>query len=85
MNYGYPCEGWTRTKKIKLAERINAKLDIAVGRHCEPDPDKPYIEIDDAYKGVRIRRLTHLNPDKLRKVVETADAIHYDLTKEVNK
>ena len=75
MNYGYLCKDWTKEEKQQLAERLAKELKIGFNN----DGISPYIEIDGAYKGVRIRRITHLTEEEQNKLITTADKIYREL------
>lgn len=76
MNYGYePTDG----KDGELASRL---IELVAGyRSKATGGGGPYVETDGMYKGVRIRRLTHLPEDVLNELVDKADAIYVQVTK----
>ncbi len=69
MNYGYP----PTFNDPELANAIQNYLNTLPkdGRG-----QKPYVEINGPYAGVRIRRLTHYNQIDLDNIVNTLDAIY---------
>lgn len=61
-NYGWKCEGWTEEEKKRLAKALEPL--------CKENIE-PYIEIDRAYQGVRIRKITDVpNQDEFVREVE---------------
>jgi hypothetical protein len=88
MNYGYECKGWSQPLKQRLANRLTQLCDeprpyhdhLQVNR--EPDYEmavaqsKPYVEVDDTYPGVRIRRITHLSRKERAQLIAEADKIY---------
>jgi hypothetical protein len=79
MNYGYDktTKGWIESKKIQLAESLSRKLKIPIGFAF----GKPYIEIDQLYSGVRIRKITHLSESEQEALVKNADKIYLEVMK----
>lgn len=75
MNYGYEdTADWSYEEKEQLAG-ILSEL-------CSHYPDSydmhPYIEVDIAYPGVRIRRITHLTEEQRDELVHKADEIYIE-------
>ena len=77
MNYGYDstCANWKEERKHLLSVRLCAKLNIPLGHSV----DTPYIEVDRLYRGVRIRRITHLTAEARRTLVKKADEIYNEV------
>ena len=73
MNYGYP----PTKKDAELARRISIALE-----DFPPDDrgDRPYVEVNGSYRGVRIRRLTHYGDDVVNAIVNVCDHIHKEIT-----
>jgi hypothetical protein len=69
MNYGYD----PTTNDAKLARDL-AKI-VARDEFIDARKQKPYVEVDQLYPGVRIRRITHLSDEKIDKLVAEADAV----------
>lgn len=80
MNYGYNknCKGWKESQKMVLAFQLSSALKIGIGNNSN-DGVSPYIEVDGAYGGVRIRRITHLSEKEQEKLVKKADKIYDDV------
>ena len=77
VNYGYECKGWKKWKTQMLANALNKMLDD--GDYVDEFNMQPYIEGDNPYslyKGVRIRRITHMSEERQKKLVEEADKIY---------
>ena len=75
MNYGYNenSKGWKEDKKLVLANCLHS---IEPGLSYEDDGINPYIEVDGAYGGVRIRRITHLSDKHRKALVKELDRIY---------
>lgn len=76
MNYGWgemPAE-----QKSELAARLCKELKLPRGRG--PGNKDPYVEVDRLYKGVRIRRITHLSDREIDLLVLKADIIYCQVT-----
>ena len=75
MNYGYntSCEGYKIEKENILARKLNTLIQKYFSDM--PSIDKPYIELDGLYDGVRIRKITHLSEPWRKKLVKKADKI----------
>ena len=69
MNYGYEPTPFDK----ELARDIDLYL-LSV----PPDDrgQRPYVELNQLYKGVRIRRLTHYPHDVIKDIVEHCDQIY---------
>lgn len=77
MNYGYICEGWSKSQKLVLAWELRKLLEEMNLLGWERDGILlPYIEIDQAYNGVRIRRTTYLSDEVRCKLIKDADDIY---------
>jgi len=80
MNYGWNenSPDWHEDRKWILAEELEKALGYPVetkNKNYVNDGSSPYIEVDGAYGGVRIRRITHLSEEDHKKLVEEADRI----------
>jgi len=91
MNYGYNknCKGWKENCKITLAFQLSSALKIGIGNNSN-DGVSPYIEVNGAYGGVRIRRITHLSDKAHEELVKKADKVYdevmrIELDKKVNE
>lgn len=82
MNYGYNknCKGWNESKKTHLAFELSKALNIGIGDNSR-DGVSPYIEVDGAYSGVRIRRITHLSDKAHKELVKKADKVYDEVMK----
>ncbi len=76
MNYGYTpdSKNWDESKKVILAGRLITELRL--NSLWIPGGNKPYVEIDGLYPGVRIRNLTHLYDDARVELCKKADKIY---------
>jgi len=86
MNYGYnkSTRNWNEKKKWILAEKISKDLNIPIetgNRSYKNDGSSPYIEVDGAYGGVRVRRITHLSEEEHFKLVKDSDNIYDEVMK----
>lgn len=77
MNYGYTdkSKNWKEERKTNLAFALSKGLNIPIGNNTN-DGSSPYIEVEGAYGGVRIRRITHLSDKEHDKLIRKADKIH---------
>lgn len=77
MNYGYneKTKYWKENRKMTLAFELSKALKIQIGNNSN-DGHSPYIEVDGAYGGVRIRRITHLSEKEHQKLVKKSDEIY---------
>ena len=76
VNYGYECKGWSKAEKEKLADGL---VDLIMPYQTMNVP--PEIEVDGAYPGVRMRKLTWIPENELNELIAKADAIHKRMTK----
>jgi hypothetical protein len=86
VNYGYGpgCPNWNRNRQNILARQLNKLLqDMKLTRNTEIEHDvvlheypEPYIEVDGMYKGVRIRKITHLTDKESDVLVRNADVLY---------
>ena len=76
MNYGYTpdSKNWDETKKVILAGRLITELRLK--SLWIPGEDKPYVEIDGLYPGVRIRKITYLSSKEKQELCKKADRIY---------
>lgn len=95
VNYGYGPETkrWDESKKHILARSLLEMVDqmkkdgtvksvdacIFDENGMAIDGTAPYIEVDQLYRGVRIRKITHLNKEQTDKLIKTADKIYLDI------
>lgn len=79
MNYGYDhgTPGWKEDKKGILAKRLCEELPANLG--WTPGGVTPYIEVDNLYSGVRIRKITHLAEEDVKNFLERADKIYHEV------
>jgi hypothetical protein len=75
MNYGY--------EPTKHDDVIAADLSELLSFIAEKYPDwpkevwkRPYVEVDNLYRGVRIRKITYLTEAQENELIEKADAIY---------
>ena len=91
VNYGYGPNNpqWKEEKKWKLAEELrkliiemkltrNDQIESGVMLHDYPEP---YIEVDNLYEGVRIRKITALTDEQTEELVKRADQIFLSIMK----
>jgi hypothetical protein len=76
MNYGYnsSCENYKPELECQLAKALFQFIHKHWGDVQEID--RPYIEVNGLYDGIRIRKITHLNKKEQRKLVRGADKIY---------
>ena len=82
MNYGYICEGWTKSQKNVLAGRLEGLLSEMAFMTKLSNVEQPYIEVDGLYHGVRIRKITSLSEEEHWRLVYDADVIYSQLCPE---
>ena len=77
MNYGYNqnCKGWNESKKQELLDTLAKELPLNIG--WTAGGVSPYLELDGAYGGVRIRKITHFAEEDRKQLVERADKIYW--------
>ena len=90
VNFGYGpgMKYWREDKKYILAKALNVlvqstKFDL-VSPYKNMDPNDedviehvyPYVEVDQLYPGVCIRKITHLTEDSQRNLVENAEEVY---------
>lgn len=46
---------------------------------CMSGNGAPYVEVDQLYKGVRIRKITHLSDEQERTLIERADKLYLSI------
>jgi hypothetical protein len=75
MNYGFDSTTplWKEDRKQKLADRLHT---MVLPLQLADATTAPYVEVDQMYDGVRIRRITNLSEPALKVLVETAEAIY---------
>jgi hypothetical protein len=79
MNYGFDptCAGYRPSRKRKLAARLEAL--VQRDEFLDAHGMRPYVEVDGLYRGVRIRRITHLSEPARDRLVAEADAIFLEV------
>ena len=82
VNYGYFCKGWTEEQKLLLAKKLIVLVDRK-NYNIKPYSDNPYIEIDNLYDGVRIRKITYLSDEQVKELVSDADKIYLKVKKDL--
>lgn len=82
-NYGYECDGWSEDEKSLLANRLRDLVNGKKYPNIKCDVDFPYVEIDNLYDGVRIRKITYLSDDEINELVKEADKIFFDVKKTI--
>ncbi len=77
-NYGYDrrTKNWKENRKQMLVEALKIGLELTEGWGFQNNPNQPYLETDGLYDGVRIRRITHLGDEGIKKLVGKADKIY---------
>lgn len=76
MNYGYACPGWSRQQKTALAAAISQELNE--GDFKDARGQRPYLEVDGMYDGVRVRRITHLDESRIDALTKVCDALYLE-------
>ena len=82
VNYGYTCKGWSKKKKELLAHKLRCLLMKKDYSNIEHEVDNPYVEIDNLYEGVRIRKITYLTDEQVKELVKEADQIKLEMDKD---
>jgi len=75
MNYGFNknCEDWQENKKGKLAYELMKLVNKLAGKRIGMNP---YVEVDNLYDGIRIRRMTYLSDKQQEKLIKDAEKIY---------
>jgi hypothetical protein len=88
VNYGYgpTSKGWKDDRKYKLAEAFRDLLiDLKLTRNDEVESGdtgmlhnypEPYVEVDNLYEGVRIRKITNLTEEQMDQLIPKAEEIY---------
>jgi hypothetical protein len=76
VNYGFDCVGWSMEKKMRLAAEWGKLL-----RPYSSMTPPPIIEVDGAYPGVRMRKLTWIPEGELNELIAKADAAYDKIAK----
>ena len=84
VNYGYSCDGWSDIEKSLLARRLRDLVDGKKYPNIKCDVDFPYVEIDNLYDGVRIRKITYLSDEEHDELIKEADKIFLDIKKTIS-
>lgn len=84
VNYGYgeSNEGWNESRKHALAESLKELIEDMEGEGKFiglQQRQKPFVEVDVLYKGVTIRRMTHLEEKIQHELIERANKIYVDV------
>ncbi|MGB7952797.1 MAG: hypothetical protein WCF23_02355 [Candidatus Nitrosopolaris sp.] len=88
VNYGYGSNTkcWDESKKLILADSLRKLVDemkedgsIKTVETCMSGNGAPYVEVDQLYKGVRIRKITHLSDEQERTLIERADKLYLSI------
>jgi len=79
MNFGFgsSCEGWDESKKGQLFVRLRKELKL--DELHDSNGSSPYLEVDGLYRGVRIRRITHLSEADQERLVLKAERIYAEV------
>jgi hypothetical protein len=72
VNYGYDGDQFESSKQKR---ELAAKLQEIIDAH-QPDAHnkRAYVEVDELYYGVRVRRLTHYSQEVLEQMIHEFDA-----------
>lgn len=78
MNYGYDksSKNWQEDKKLELASHLKSIIDHPKYTPKEYPTQRPYVEIDGLYDGVRIRKITHLTGKQREQLIKEADVVY---------
>lgn len=78
MNYGWDstCTNWKEARKQQLAAGLSKELELPIGNRWD---GKPYIEVDELYLGVRIRKIGKLTEDARETLVSKAEEIYHQV------
>ena len=71
MNYGYECKGWTAEQKERLAQKFSEILRGA--SYVVGSTIRATIEVDEAYPGVRVRKMTWMTEKSFANVTAAMD------------
>jgi len=77
VNYGFECKDWSMEKKIRLAVEFGKLL-----KPYDKMTPPPTIEVDAAYPGVRMRKLTWIPENELDDLIAKADEVYDRIAKE---
>ena len=79
MNYGYnkDTKGWKEDRKELLANRLAQELDLDT--EWKAGGTAPYVEVDNLYQGVMIRKITYLSEKESKELIKKADNIYADV------
>lgn len=75
MNYGYH----PTSRDAELMARLKPIVILAAG--SLPVHERPYLERDGLYPGVRMRHLTHLHEADLEALIQAADRVYEEIVK----
>jgi len=84
VNYGYgpDTRNWNESKKNELAlllEKLVSDMTKEGKIKVKYEDLAPYVEIDQMYRGVRIRKITHLTEEVADELIHRSDQIYTDL------
>jgi len=84
VNFGWnkDCKGWKEKNKWQFAEALETALNIPIetgNKRYKNDGKSPYIEVDGAYGGVRIRRITWLSEKEHEKLIVNSEKIYKEI------
>ncbi len=87
MFYGYGPEldDYDETKAWELANKLSEEFDYPTMDGNGPRPiwrfshKGPYIEVDGAFGGVKIRKLTYLSDEEVNRIQKRADEIFLEV------
>ena len=71
MNYGYECKGWSAEKKERLALKVAEIIEGA--SYVGGSTIRATVEVDEAYPGVRIRKMGWMTEKSQANVIATMD------------
>lgn len=85
VNFGYGpgMKYWNEENKTKLASALDylitnmqAEGTLKFQENIQCGTIDPFIEVDELYKGVRIRHITHLTDESMQHLVENAEDVY---------
>lgn len=82
VNYGYGpgTRNWNEQKKSELASKLNKLIGcMAKEGKIKVSTALPYVEVDQLYNGVRIRKITHLSDETVDELIVRSDQIYADV------
>lgn len=79
MNYGYSKDvpGYKPERQEQLAAALRELVEAFNKDHQRgPEQRGPYVEVDEFYQGVRIRRITNMSDEGQQSLVKLADEVY---------